>query len=46
MPAEFRSSGDPDAVGDMVGEIRVFLEAGMDGFFTDNPDLGVEAVQR
>jgi len=23
-----------------VGELRVFLDAGMDGFFTDNPDIG------
>jgi glycerophosphoryl diester phosphodiesterase len=30
--------------GDLVGEIRAFLAAGMDGFFTDNPDLGVIAA--
>ncbi|SDR99682.1 esterase-like activity of phytase family protein [Jiangella sp. DSM 45060] len=45
LPAEFRSSADPNAVGDVEGEIRVFLEAGMDGFFTDNPDLGSAAVE-
>jgi glycerophosphoryl diester phosphodiesterase len=44
MPAEFRSSTDPNGIGDLVGEIRVFLEAGLDGFFTDNPDLGDAAV--
>jgi len=27
-----------------VGEIRTFVAAGLDGFFTDNPDLGVAAV--
>ncbi len=44
LPAQFRSSADPTAVGDLVGEIRVFLAAGLDGFFTDNPDLGVAAA--
>jgi len=44
LPAEFRSSADPAAVGDLVGEIRVYIEAGVDAFFTDNPDLGVEAA--
>lgn len=44
MPAEFRSSTDPNGIGDLVGEIRVFMEAGLDGFFTDNPDLGVAAL--
>lgn len=44
LPAEFRSSSDPAAVGDLVGEIRTFLRAGMDQFFTDNPDLGVVAA--
>jgi glycerophosphoryl diester phosphodiesterase len=44
LPAEFRSSSDPNAAGNLVGEIEVFLAAGMDGFFTDNPDIGVSAV--
>lgn len=46
LPAEFRSSADPAQPGDLVGEIRTFLRAGMDQFFTDNPDLGVRAVRR
>jgi glycerophosphoryl diester phosphodiesterase len=45
LPAEFRSSADPNAVGDMAGEVDVFLAAGMDGFFTDNPDVGVAATR-
>ncbi|WP_460889152.1 esterase-like activity of phytase family protein [Promicromonospora xylanilytica] len=44
LAADFRSSADPNGVGDMVGEVRVFMEAGLDGFFTDNPDLGVAAL--
>ena len=46
LPTEFRSSDDPSAPGDLVGEIRTFLRAGMDQFFTDNPDLGIQAVRR
>ena len=44
LPTEFRSSADLTQPGDLVGEIRRFLGAGLDGFFTDNPDLGVEAA--
>jgi glycerophosphoryl diester phosphodiesterase len=44
LPAEFRSSADPNAVGDVAGEIEAFLVAGMDGFFTDNPNLGALAA--
>lgn len=44
LPAEFRSSADPAETGDLAGEIAVFLEAGLDGFFTDDPDLGVPAA--
>jgi glycerophosphoryl diester phosphodiesterase len=44
LPAEYRSSADPNAPGDLVGEIRAFLRAGVDGFFTDNPDLGAKAA--
>ena len=40
LPLQLRSSEDPDGVGDLSGEIRTFLEAGMDHFFTDNPDIG------
>ncbi|HEX8488433.1 MAG TPA: glycerophosphodiester phosphodiesterase family protein, partial [Propionibacteriaceae bacterium] len=46
LPVEFRSGEDLDAPGNMAGEIRVFLAAGMDGFFTDNPDIGYQAVQQ
>jgi len=44
LPADFRQGTDPNAPGDLVGEIRAFVAAGMDGFFTDNPDLGALAV--
>ena len=44
LPAEFRSSADPNAVGDLAGEIRVFVGAGMDGLFSDNPDVASATV--
>jgi glycerophosphoryl diester phosphodiesterase len=43
MATEFRIGTDPDASGDAFLEDLAFLDAGVDGFFTDNPDLGVEA---
>ncbi|MFY7864304.1 glycerophosphodiester phosphodiesterase family protein [Roseateles sp.] len=44
LPNEFDSSADPAAQGDMAGQIKAFVDLGMDGFFTDHPDLGVAAV--
>lgn len=48
LPANFRGKtpDDPAAFGDLLGEICTFLTAGMDGFFTDMPDLGVKARDR
>jgi glycerophosphoryl diester phosphodiesterase len=43
LPVNLRVGTDPNARGDLVGEIEVFLAAGVDGFFTDHPDLGVRA---
>ena len=44
LPLQHRTpataDADPNAVGDLAGEIRTFLDAGMDDFFTDNPDIG------
>ncbi len=44
LPAEYRSSADPNAYGDLAGEIREFLAAGIDGLFSDQPDLAHAAV--
>jgi glycerophosphoryl diester phosphodiesterase len=44
LPTDYRIGTDPNAPGDMVGEVTEFLAAGMDGFFTDNPDLGAAAA--
>ena len=43
LPADFRIGSDPAAHGDLAAEIRTFLATGMDGFFTDHPDVGVAA---
>ncbi|MFE6996192.1 esterase-like activity of phytase family protein [Microbacterium sp. NPDC057659] len=39
LPVEFRSSADPIAPGDLAGEITAYLKAGMDGIFSDQPDI-------
>jgi glycerophosphoryl diester phosphodiesterase len=41
LPADFRSSTVPSAYGDLFGEIEAFRAAGVDGLFTDNPDIAV-----
>jgi glycerophosphoryl diester phosphodiesterase len=44
LPANYRSpSGKPNEPGDLAGEIRAFLATGIDGFFTDQPHIGVRA---
>ena len=40
LPLQLRKGPELDGVGDLDGEITAFLEAGMDDFFTDNPDIG------
>jgi glycerophosphoryl diester phosphodiesterase len=42
LPADFRSSADPNAYGDLAGELEAFIGAGMDGVFSDHP--GIAAV--
>lgn len=43
LPPAFKGPGGDDGLGDLDGEITTFLEEGMDGFFTDHPDIGVRA---
>ncbi len=40
LPADYRLGADPAAPGDLRREIETYLEAGMDAFFTDHPDVG------
>ncbi|MBS0379878.1 MAG: glycerophosphodiester phosphodiesterase [Proteobacteria bacterium] len=44
LPREFRRGTGAQEHGDLRGEILRFLDAGIDGFFTDQPDVGVAAV--
>ncbi len=46
LPNQFDSSSNPIAPGDLRGELLAYLNAGIDGIFTDNPDIGTGAVQR
>ncbi len=43
LPTDLRSSEGPADFGDLQAEITAYLEAGIDGFFTDQPDIGVAA---
>lgn len=43
LPAQLRSAGTDADRGDLEGELRCFLAAGVDGLFTDQPDIGVRA---
>ncbi|ALK92317.1 glycerophosphodiester phosphodiesterase family protein [Limnohabitans sp. 103DPR2] len=44
LPSELALGSNPAAKGDMAAQLRAFVEVGMDGFFTDHPDLGREAL--
>ena len=39
MATNFRIGTDPNAPGDLAAEARAFLDAGVDGIFSDNPDI-------
>lgn len=43
LPAEFRSSTDAAERGDALGFFEVLFAQGIDGIFSDNPDLAVAA---
>jgi hypothetical protein len=45
LPAEFRRGDDLAVPCDLVGENRAIPSAGMDQFFPDNPDIGVQAAR-
>ncbi|XP_041974239.1 glycerophosphodiester phosphodiesterase GDPD6-like [Aricia agestis] len=39
LPKEYQSSGTKDSIGDFMGEIRRYLATGIDGLFSDQPDV-------
>ncbi|MBA2516948.1 MAG: glycerophosphodiester phosphodiesterase [Solirubrobacterales bacterium] len=43
LPLELRFGADPAAYGNIFKELKQFFALGVDGVFTDNPDIGVAA---
>jgi glycerophosphoryl diester phosphodiesterase len=41
LPADQRAAGDSTTLGELGAELSAYLATGIDGFFTDHPDLGV-----
>lgn len=41
LPPALRSAGTPADYGDVLAELQAFYDAGVDGVFTDQPDLAV-----
>ena len=44
MATNFQIGTDPNAPGDMYAETLAFLDAGVDGVFSDNPDIAAAAL--
>lgn len=45
LPLNFKSGANPAAHGNLIGEIRAFLAAGVDGLFSDNVAEAKQAMQ-
>lgn len=43
LPANFKRGHNSLALGNSVAEMEIFLKAGVDGFFTDHPNIGAQA---
>ena len=43
LPLDFRIGADPSVTGNLIGELQLFYGAGVDGVFSDNPDIAVQA---
>jgi glycerophosphoryl diester phosphodiesterase len=46
LPADHRVGTDPDGYGRAIAEQVAYLRAGVDGLFTDQPDIGVLAREQ
>ena len=44
LPGDLRRGDRPEQRGDLAGEIRAFIDAGIDGLFSDQPGLAVRAL--
>ena len=45
LPTNLRRGTAPDALGDMAGEVRALLDAGVDGVITDHPEEALSVVR-
>lgn len=45
LPRDLRLGAAPDAPGDMAGEVRAFLDAGVDGLITDHPEVVLRVLR-
>lgn len=45
LPTNLRRGSAPHGRGDMAGEVRALLDAGVDGIITDHPDLALPEVR-
>ncbi|MFE0702629.1 glycerophosphodiester phosphodiesterase [Streptomyces sp. NPDC058872] len=45
LPADFRRGTDPTEYGDAFGALKRYLETGIDGIFSDNPDTALLAAE-
>jgi glycerophosphoryl diester phosphodiesterase len=43
LPKDLQQGVGPELPGDMLAELEAYLATGMDGFFVDQPDVGVRA---
>jgi len=41
LPADFVIGTDPNLRGDLPAELKLFYGLGLDGLFSDNPDVAV-----
>ncbi|WP_134324960.1 glycerophosphodiester phosphodiesterase [Cumulibacter soli] len=46
LPVDYRNGSNPADYGKILEEMKAYLETGIDGLFTDNPDIGVLAVEQ
>lgn len=44
LPGNLRRGPDATQPGDLTSELQAFLATGIDGFFTDHPDIGARVV--
>ena len=46
LPVDYRTGANPADYGRILEEMKTYLAAGIDGLFTDNPDIAVAAVEQ